>query len=83
MDARRSAQSPTPLTVGIPPLDEEAILVSGPARSAAFPDALGLADGGFQRAAEGAVRLRPPRGPVADGPDAMSAERRAATRGAG
>src|SRR2546422_6477093 len=47
MDARRSAQSPTPLTVGIPLLDEEAILVSGPARSAAFPDALGLATGAF------------------------------------
>ena len=29
MDARRSAPSPTPLTVGIPLVDEEAILVSG------------------------------------------------------
>ena len=30
MDACRSAPSPTPLTVGIPLVDEEAILVSGP-----------------------------------------------------
>jgi len=79
MDACRSAPPPTPLTVSIALVGEEAILVS---RLAAFRDVLGLAEGAFevsQKALHDCSRCGPP----GAGLEAMRATRRAATGGAG
>ena len=79
-----SPAPPTPFTVGIPVYNEEAILVPNTARLSSLPDTLGSDHQvlQLQPGARGAARVRPPRPPLADGTEAMSAERGAAAGGA-